>query len=68
MNCGKCIYWQDYSDRVYARISQAKGELSGAFELRRCRYSPPPTAKTDWQYIYTDVCFTCSAYKDSNSR
>jgi len=62
--CGTCAYWQDFSDRVFAKINGVNGPttLKGIIELRRCRYLTPPSVTQDWD-VYTDEEYGCSAHK-----
>lgn len=77
--CQTCVYWQDYNQRVFARLS------SGSFsqvnqngtvfnedrnsdrgvELRLCRFQPPPTVQQNCGSMYTDANYACSAHKPS---
>ena len=62
MNCDKCKYWKDYSDRVYARISEARSSMErNRIELRICRYIPPPTVSSK-TFVYTDKDYSCSGF------
>ena len=64
--CGLCVWWQDYSDRVYARISGAYDPIHpGKIELRRCRYIPNPRADSAGS-VYTDEKFVCGAYEQKD--
>lgn len=64
MNCAKCLYWEDYKDRVWAVISGKDGERNdGSIELRACKYSPSPTIGMQRHTIYTDRDFVCSEWR-----
>lgn len=69
MKCENCKYWQDFSDRVIARISNTRGILSrGTIELRKCRNIPPPSVDVTFVPVYTDSEYGCSGFcpKESN--
>lgn len=63
--CESCRYWQDHTQRVMARLSVpvASKYANGAIELRRCRYSPPPTIEREAMIVYVDANFLCSAFE-----
>ena len=65
--CGNCIYWQDHSNRVYARISDAynKNQHLGILELRPCRWRAHPSVETNYNYLYLDENFYCEEFKES---
>ena len=59
--CKTCLWWQDYTRRVYARVTVRRGDIGsqGLLELRQCRYVASPTV-SDVQLVYTDEEYTCS--------
>ena len=60
MECKNCIYWTDFKNRVFARISDFSGNMSrGRIELRPCKHIPSPNI-SDVFYTYTDENFGCS--------
>lgn len=62
MKCKECKWWQDYTDRVYARVSKTKGNIGRSLiELRRCGFTPAPTI-SDASSVYTDEDFYCSDF------
>ena len=62
VNCSTCKWWQDYNDRVYARVRFKQGTRErGIIELRRCKNDPPPTVQSA-QSVYTDPDFSCSGW------
>jgi hypothetical protein len=63
MNCGTCVWWQDYSDRVDAIISTGHSNCHrNRIELRRCRYNPPPTVESVTA-CWTDSEYVCGSYR-----
>ena len=66
MSCENCAFWQDYEDRVFANISQARSNMvRNTIELRPCKYVPPPTVQSDARR-YTDKDFACSGWKQKD--
>ena len=66
MSCENCAFWQDYEDRVFANISQARSNMDrNTIELRRCKYVPPPTVQSA-ALRYTDKDFACSGWKQKD--
>lgn len=64
MTCETCLHWQDYTDRVHARVSNTRSSFArGVIELRRCKYEPPPTISKQWDAIYTDKDHVCAEYR-----
>ena len=62
--CGDCKWWQDYTERVWARISDFKGDIErSVVELRLCKYIVPPQIRSV-HYVYTDKDYCCSEFKD----
>jgi hypothetical protein len=62
MKCEDCKFWQDFSDRVTANISNARSAMSrDKIELRRCHNTPPP-AVVMVEDIYTDKDFSCGGF------
>ena len=60
--CKNCVWWQDYRDRVYARVSGTYGKLHpGRIELRRCKCVLNPKCDTVGS-VYTDEEFVCSSW------
>ena len=60
--CRTCKFWQDYSDRVFANISNARSSMArNTIELRRCQYTPPPQM-LDAARRYTDEDYSCSGW------
>jgi len=58
--CKDCIYWRDFENRVYARISGFIGPIHrGIVELRPCKFIPSPNVQAT-SYVYTDEYFECS--------
>lgn len=69
--CATCAFWQDHSDRVYAKVAAApNGPVSGLHELRACRYQAPPIQQLGrpgpFNVVYTDKDFGCSAHKEAH--
>ena len=64
MKCKDCVFWQDFSDRVYAKISDTRNInlVRGIVELRKCRNVPPPTVDMNFNIVYTDSEHGCSAF------
>jgi hypothetical protein len=64
MICEKCLWWQDWDDRVFANISTGHSNIArNQIELRRCRFIPHPSAP--WNYdVYTDSDYKCSEFKE----
>ena len=62
--CGTCRFWEDWKDRVSARLSFGPRAPFGAaaHELRRCKYTPNPTIDYDYHPTYTDPDFTCDTW------
>lgn len=66
--CENCKYWQDYSDRITANISNGQGKMErNRIELRRCRNIPPPTVQSVVS-IYTDCEFGCAGFKPNEDK
>lgn len=63
--CKTCRYWQDWHDRVSARVSMGYNEHmgGGVYELRICRNIPAPALRKEWNQIYTDENFGCSSWE-----
>ena len=67
--CGSCEYWKDFSDRVFAIISEGHSRFHrNRIELRRCRFTPPPTVSDVVHEIYTDCGHTCSGFTDKGTK
>jgi hypothetical protein len=62
--CATCQYWQEWEDRVYARLSFKGRAPHGrrSHELRRCRYSPNPQVDLTEPWVYTDESFVCDTW------
>ena len=63
MKCKDCKFWQDFSDRVAAVISESRSPVHrNVIELRRCRNVPPPSVSTTNPAIYTDEDYSCGGF------
>ena len=61
--CENCKYWQDYFNRIFARIEGVSGNFgNGNLELRLCKYRPAPVNDDQFKQIYTDQNYSCSAF------
>ena len=61
--CSTCKYWQDYENRVFARIEGVQGKFGRSdLELRLCKYRPPPSNDINFRDIFTDEDYSCSAF------
>ena len=61
--CKDCIWWVNYKDRVYARISHSCSNMArNIIELRHCEFIPHPSVQI-WQDIYTDEGYVCGEFK-----
>jgi len=65
--CANCKFWQEWEDRVYARINGTRGKRQHLLELRRCRFKPHPGLDILDYNVYTDQDFSCSEYKPHKS-
>lgn len=62
--CETCRYWQDWSDRVTAVISNARSNTArNQIELRRCRFTPHPSCMHGSEWIYTDKDYICGEWE-----
>ena len=60
--CENCFWWQDYEERVWARISDFKGKrCRSVVELRLCKYLVPPSVN-DITVVYTDSNYCCGEF------
>jgi len=61
--CEKCFYWQNFKDRVFAVISNARSNTArNLIELRRCGFTMPPQS-SDNKTIYTDKDYFCGGFR-----
>lgn len=66
--CKDCEWWQDYTDRVYAQISHARGDMArNTIELRCCKFVPHPS-RWDFRYSYTDCDYVCGEFKPKEKK
>lgn len=64
--CKNCKWWQDYTRRVWARISDFEGDRGGSVELRLCKYIAPPSIR-DTDVMYTDKDYCCGEFEEKNN-
>ena len=64
MNCERCKWWQDWGDRVFARVSRARGDIDrDLIELRSCKFIPAPAIR-NVSPVYTDKNFCCGSFEE----
>lgn len=64
--CDSCIYWTEYKNRVFARVTGKGSDFArNIIELRPCSFELPPRANQDGNVIYTDQDHTCSEFSQS---
>ena len=62
--CKTCVFWQNYEQRVYARIAKARGDIArGLMELRLCTWQAHPSVDIIKHDVYTDKEFHCNSYQ-----
>jgi hypothetical protein len=62
--CETCIFWQDFEQRVWARISNTRGDKTrGLIELRLCTWKAHPSISLVEHEVYTDKEFSCNEYR-----
>lgn len=62
--CGNCECWQDYEQRVYARIAKVRGDIGlQLIELRLCQFEPHPGADVVRSEVYTDNKYCCDEFR-----
>ena len=64
--CERCLYWQDYTQRVFAMVAGVKTGIGrNILELRLCKYIAPPQVNGLPYDMYTDENHHCSGFKET---
>ena len=67
IKCETCDFWKDYTDRVTACVKGTTGNfVRNRIELRRCKYTPPPSQ--EFTPVYVDKDYSCGQWREKREQ